>query len=74
MKLSEIIFLERHRKRLSQTELGKRAGISRNYVSLIEGDAATPSLAVLERLALALDLTLHIELTSAPARAAKGEE
>lgn len=51
---------------LSQIELAQRAGVSRPIVSALEQGRGNPSLAVLERLAEALDCTL-IELI-APAR------
>lgn len=35
---------------LTQEELAHRAGISRNYVSLLEGDAKSPTLKVFLRL------------------------
>lgn len=36
VSLSELISIHRNRLRLSQSELAKDVGISRNYVSLIE--------------------------------------
>ena len=54
---SAIRNLRRGRK-LSQRQLAARMGVPRTYVSKIENDKATPTLASLERLARALEVTV----------------
>jgi transcriptional regulator with XRE-family HTH domain len=46
----------RRRKRLSQTQLGRRAGVSTSYVSMLERNQRTPPLGTLERIARALQV------------------
>ena len=46
----------RHRKKISQEQLGFDAAIHRTYVSLIERGEKSPTLAVLFRLCHALDV------------------
>lgn len=56
--LAEQVFNHRRALGISQSELADRAGISRNYVSLIErGEASNLSLNVLHSLATALGVT-----------------
>src|SRR5688500_18195585 len=58
-ELAHKVLLRRNELDLSQQELADRAGISRNYVSLIErGEAQNVSTAVLEQLLTALQLTV----------------
>ncbi|HSB19825.1 MAG TPA: helix-turn-helix transcriptional regulator [Anaeromyxobacteraceae bacterium] len=47
---------ERRRRRLSQTQLGKRAGVSTSYVSMLERNQRTPPLDTLEKIARALQI------------------
>jgi transcriptional regulator with XRE-family HTH domain len=47
---------ERRRKRLSQTQLGRRAGVSTSYVSMLERNQRTPPLDTLEKIAKALQV------------------
>lgn len=47
---------ERRRKRLSQTQLGRRAGVSTSYVSMLERNQRTPPLDTLEKIARALQI------------------
>ena len=54
------LVVERARKRLSQAELAKRAGVSRyTIVKLESGDDANPRLDVLGRIAYALGVAVH---------------
>jgi transcriptional regulator with XRE-family HTH domain len=48
----------RQRNGLSQRQLAMRMHVPRTYVSKIENDKATPTLSSLERLALALDVSV----------------
>ncbi|MFJ8842853.1 helix-turn-helix domain-containing protein [Streptomyces cyaneofuscatus] len=47
---------------LSQTELARRAGMSQPQISTIEGGDSVPTLALLTRLATALEASLTIDL------------
>ena len=51
--------LLRKRRGLSQEELAERARLDRSYVSRIERGLANPSMGVLERICVALDITLQ---------------
>jgi transcriptional regulator with XRE-family HTH domain len=54
------LVVERARKRLSQSELAKRAGVSRyTIVKLESGEDANPRLDVLGRIAFALGVPVH---------------
>jgi transcriptional regulator with XRE-family HTH domain len=44
----------REERELSQDELGSRAGVTRNYVGMIERRESSPSIDVIEKLAKAL--------------------
>src|SRR5687767_2059928 len=52
---AQLLAWRRHR-RLTQSELGSNAGIPRPYLSRLELDKADPSLSLVRRLAVALDL------------------
>ena len=54
MKLGITIARIRKRRKLTQAQLAKRAGVHRIYVAQIEGETKVPSLATLEKLAKAL--------------------
>ena len=63
IELGRQVQVKRKEKKLSQTELGELAGISRNYVSIIErGEADSISMKVLNQLAVVLG-TSPSELT-----------
>ena len=63
--LSTQIRYLRDRRRMTQAELAKRAGLSWIYIAKLEaGDRVSPSLPVLERIARALGARLHVELVS----------
>src|SRR6202044_4290087 len=49
----------RLRSGLSQRQLAGRMGVPRTYVSKIENEKATPTLSSLERLALALEVSVY---------------
>ena len=46
----ERVYVARRRLRLSQSDLAKQIGISRNYISMIERGIADPSYAIVARL------------------------
>jgi transcriptional regulator with XRE-family HTH domain len=56
-KFSQNLKHERTRKRLSQLQLGRRAGVSTSYVSMLERNRRKPPLETLERIARALKVT-----------------
>jgi transcriptional regulator with XRE-family HTH domain len=48
----------RKRRKMTQAQLAKRAGVHRIYVAQIEGQTKVPSLATLEKLAKALSVKI----------------
>jgi transcriptional regulator with XRE-family HTH domain len=63
MKPNEQIRQIRRRRRLTQAELARRAGLSWIYIAKLEGgDRVAPSLRALERIARALGVRLRVEL------------
>ena len=57
-ELGRQVFKRRKEKGLSQGEVAQRAGISRNYISLIErGEARNVSINIINQLAIALEIT-----------------
>lgn len=50
----------RTRLRMTQAQLGAKVGVSRGYVAKIEAGHANPSLAIVERVALALGLEIEL--------------
>ena len=55
-RLGMTIALIRKRRKMTQAQLAKRAGVHRIYVAQIEGQTKVPSLATLEKLAKALNV------------------
>jgi transcriptional regulator with XRE-family HTH domain len=58
MNLGDSIRKIRQTKGLSQGEMQKRTGILRSYLSRVENGHTIPSLATLQRLAVAMEVTL----------------
>lgn len=58
----------RHVAGLSQEELAFRAKVDRSYISLIENERYNPSIAVLDRLARALEVDLSALVAAQPVR------
>src|SRR5580658_5977363 len=58
LKLAHSIRSMRLRNGLSQRQLAARMSVPRTYVSKIENEKATPTLSSLERLAIALEVTV----------------
>ena len=75
MPLGEIVARNIRRIRLehglSQEELAHRVGINRNYVGMIERQENSPTIAMLERLAAALEIEPAQLLEEAGATARK---
>jgi transcriptional regulator with XRE-family HTH domain len=60
VSLSANLTFERARQRVSQAELAKRAGVSRyTIVRLESAEYANPGLEMLDKIARALDVTVH---------------
>jgi transcriptional regulator with XRE-family HTH domain len=55
-KFSSNMKHERKRRKLSQSQLSRRAGVSTSYVSMLERNQRTPPLETLERIARALQV------------------
>jgi len=62
MNIGQAIQLARTKRKLSQAELAKRAGISVSYLSLLERSRRDPPLSTLRRIAAALVMPLEILL------------
>ena len=58
--LGDNVRAERNRKRLTQTELGQKAGVTIGTIHNIESGKHTPSFDTLRRIAAALDCSLDI--------------
>ena len=56
--MANAIRILRQRSGISQRQLTLRMGVPRTYISKIENDKATPTLASLQRLATALQVTI----------------
>ena len=59
MILSERLRSIREQKKLTQGDIEERTGLKRSYVSRLEHGRTIPSLATLEKFALALDVPLY---------------
>lgn len=59
MKIGEKIKLSREKRKITQKELAKKAGISNTYLSDIERMRTNPSIKVLEQLADALEVEIR---------------
>jgi len=59
VQVATAIRMLRQRHGLSQRQLALRMGVPRTYVSKIENEKATPTLSSLERLALALEVSVY---------------
>ena len=60
MILSERLRAIREQKNLTQGDIEERTGLKRSYVSRLEHGRTIPSLATLEKFALALDVPLYL--------------
>ena len=58
---------------VSQAELARRLGVSRQHISAFMTDPGNPTLQTIVRMAHALGLTVNIELEPAPAAQAEDE-
>lgn len=63
MNIGHAIKLCRQQRKLTQTELADRAGVSVSYLSLLErGERSDPGLSSLEKIAKGLDIPMTILL------------
>lgn len=60
-EITKVLLRARKEAGLTQAELSKKTGISQADISRLENGTRNPSLAILERIAEALDSTLRIE-------------
>lgn len=60
MHIGIVIKELRIEKRLSQTDLAKKCGITNAYISQIENQKQEPSLLILEKISIALEIPLYI--------------
>lgn len=64
--LGEMVGIHRDRLHISQGELAKRAGVSRNYISLIEcGQGENVSFKVLQKICAVLGVEIHFVMKEA---------
>jgi ribosome-binding protein aMBF1 (putative translation factor) len=69
-ELAEAVRERREELGLSQRQLAERAGMTQPGVARFEAGGTTPTLPLLERLAVALGLTLNVSLAPAGRRTA----
>jgi transcriptional regulator with XRE-family HTH domain len=62
MNIGQAIQLARSKRKMSQAELAKRAGISVSYLSLLEREKRDPPLSTLRRISSALRVPLELLL------------
>lgn len=60
MKIGNAIQVARTKRKLSQADLAKRAGISVSYLSLLERDKRDPPISTVQRIANALGLPVEL--------------
>lgn len=60
MSLGNAIKTVRTASRVKQRDLAKRAGVTANYISLVEGDKREPSLAFLKKIADSLGVPVSL--------------
>lgn len=61
-RLGHCIVKTREKKRISQEQLSFRCGVDRTYISRIEKGHANPTIRIIEKIANALRVRLHILL------------
>lgn len=64
--LSNAIMILRKSQGLTASQLGKKAGVSRNYIGLIESGQGNPTLTVLLKILAALNWQAEINLGQEP--------
>jgi len=60
MNIGSAIQLARTKRKLSQVELAKRAGISVSYLSLLERDKRDPPISTVKKIASALGIPIEL--------------
>lgn len=61
-KIKAILRAKRDAKKLTQEDVAKLAGMSREHVCTAEGERGRPSVAIVQRMARALGIPFHIVL------------
>ena len=62
-QILKALLIARNSCRMTQQELAVRSGINQANISKIENGVYNPSLAIISRLADAMDMDLHLQLT-----------
>jgi len=60
MNIADTIHMRRREKKMSESELADKAGVSRNSISMLERGEANPSILQLNKIAIALELELQV--------------
>ena len=58
--IADNIRIERLRKRISQEKLAEKVGISTKYLNMIENKKANPTIIIVVKICLALNIELNI--------------
>jgi transcriptional regulator with XRE-family HTH domain len=66
MMIGERLRLWREQKRLSQTDIERRTGLLRNYISRVENNQTIPSVGTLQKMAQGLGVPLYWLLYDEP--------
>lgn len=61
-RLGRCIFQTREKKKISQEQLSFQCGVDRTYISRIEKGHANPTIKIIEKIANALKVKLHVLL------------
>ena len=62
-QILKALLIARNSCRMTQQELAVKSGINQANISKIENGVYNPSLAIINRLADAMDMDLHLQLT-----------
>jgi transcriptional regulator with XRE-family HTH domain len=60
MNIADTIHMRRREKKMNESELAKKAGVSRNIVSIIERGEGNPTIQTLDAIGRALELELQV--------------
>ena len=73
MTLSEVIYEERKKQKMTQTELAIKSGLNRTYISDIERGKGNPTLNVLLQISEALSISLSVLMLKVEFKLEKGD-
>jgi transcriptional regulator with XRE-family HTH domain len=60
MNIADTIHMRRREKKLTEGELAKKAGVSRNTISIIERGEGNPTIQTLDAISRSLELELQV--------------